>query len=410
MPDTNNSNIDNVIWDTFKGIALIIDDQIENREDKISNIKDQLETLRIPLLAYKELPSDELIDHLKGISFVILDWKLNEFEDAVKEEGVTIPTDAYLQDNVEFIKKIQGKFFCPIFIISNESSESIITFLKNKNLIYEDKPNFVFVDDKKINIKNKILEWTKKSNVVYTLKTFDASFFEASKETFKSLYSINPEWTNIFFSTTEEDKVDFSYDMLNLIFANIKSRMKFNLKTSYFKNISPVPNQTSQSCKLKQPKKIKEDIAKLISARTFLEQDCLPSNEIQAGDIFLINGEYYINIRPTCDSIRAEELYLLKGSIRENPASNGKWKESYDESRKHTEYLVTCCHNNKHISFYFKNIIIKKRQEILPSRIGRLLHPYITDLQRQFANYISRPGVYRRLSFDMLYEEEHTAD
>ena len=180
--------------------------------------------------------------------------------------------------------------------------------------------------------------------------------------------------------------------------------MKLQLAMSCFRNIllPSTPSPAASSTKI--PKKIKEDIARLISARTVLSNDCLPSNDIYAGDIFLINGQYYINIRPTCDSLRREELYLLQGIIKENPDSKSKWK-GYKETKEHTNYLVMCCHNNKHIQFQFKEIFIKKREDILSFRIGRLLHPYITDLQRHFANYISRPGVYRTLEFDMLYEE-----
>ncbi len=405
MPDIFNGTIDEKIWDSFNGIALVIDDKVDGDNDKITDIVSQLNALNIPLLTYKQIPSNDTIKHLRGISFVILDWKLQLLDDADKEAGVTLPESAYLDNNVEFIKQVQLNLQCPIFIISNESSDGIRSFLKDKNLIYEGKPNFIFVADKGVNIKKSIVEWTKESAVIYTLKTFSHSLFNACNETFLSLYTISAEWPNIFFSTSEADKVDFSYDMLNLISANIKSRMKFNLETSYFKNIAQVAEDSHSEEGKKRPREIKKDISQLVAARTFLAKDFLPSGEVYAGDIFLIDGHYYINIRPTCDSIRGEELYLLEGSIVPAPNSNKKWKEDYNESHEHNGYLVLCCHESKHIKFQFKIITTKPTREILPHRIGRLLHPYITDLQRHFANYISRPGVYRKLGFKMLYGE-----
>lgn len=402
MPEVNDSNIDNAIWDTFKGIALIIDDQIGEDNDKISDIVNQLNELKVPLLKYKKIPEDEIIEHLKGISFVILDWKI---EEDITEEGVTIPEGIFLENNIDFIKKIQDNFFCPIFIISNESIESIKTALKEKKLIYDNKPNFIFVANKGIDIKKQIIEWTKESNVVYTLKIFAHSLTNACKETFKSLYNIDAEWPNKFFTTSKADNVDFSYDILNLISANIKSRMKINLEKKFFKDLT-VPKISGKDNKVKIKRiQIKPDIAKLISARTVLPEEILSCKDYNAGDLFLDGDKYYINIRPTCDSLRATELYLIEGVIIPNPTKDKQWENYKKVSKETSRYLVLCCWNNQHIEFDFKKFSIRKIKTLENLRIGRLLHPYITDMQRHFANYISRPGVYRNLTFDMLYEE-----
>lgn len=58
------------------GIAVVIDDEIGERDAKINNLVSQIKKQKIPCLTYKELPEETHINHFQGISFLLLDWKL----------------------------------------------------------------------------------------------------------------------------------------------------------------------------------------------------------------------------------------------------------------------------------------------------------------------------------------------
>ena len=90
------------------GIAVVIDDEIDKAKANINDLISQIEKQNMPCLKYKELPEDSIIDHLEGVSFLLLDWKLQP--DIIGElvtEGVTRPDGigrADVDENITFLK------------------------------------------------------------------------------------------------------------------------------------------------------------------------------------------------------------------------------------------------------------------------------------------------------------------
>ena len=87
------------------GIAVVIDDEIGDDKANINNLISQIEKQNMPCLKYKELPEDSVIDHFEGISFLLLDWKLQA--DTLGEsvsEGVKLPDEfrkAAVKENIK---------------------------------------------------------------------------------------------------------------------------------------------------------------------------------------------------------------------------------------------------------------------------------------------------------------------
>ena len=77
----------------FSGIAVVIDDEINDPEANINKIIRQIECANIPVLKYLSLPEEDIVGHFQNPSFLLLDWKLQKLEKI-----------AYLMD---FRKKMQ---------------------------------------------------------------------------------------------------------------------------------------------------------------------------------------------------------------------------------------------------------------------------------------------------------------
>ena len=69
----------------FSGIAVIIDNEIDDATSSIYSIKELIEKKNIPVLAFSEIPSIDVISALSGVSFVILDWDYTDGKIPVEE-------------------------------------------------------------------------------------------------------------------------------------------------------------------------------------------------------------------------------------------------------------------------------------------------------------------------------------
>lgn len=108
------------------------------------------------------------------------------------------------------------------------------------------------------------------------------------------------------------------------------------------------------------------------------------------------SSHYAINITAPCD-LRKKKLLFIKGK-----AKNGEidW-EKHDSVKVQTIYQIL---DNDCIIFDFdeyERIIVEAKDEVALmhgkhcrqwKRVGRLLHPYITNLQDRFSHYLIRRG------------------
>ena len=104
----------------FNGIAVIVDNEIENKTSAIYKIKELIEAKNIPVAVYSEIPQLDVIPALSGASFIILDWDYTNGEAEVGEDERVVIPDALTTSNEErliaFIKKILSEIFVPVFI------------------------------------------------------------------------------------------------------------------------------------------------------------------------------------------------------------------------------------------------------------------------------------------------------
>lgn len=60
--------------ETFSGIAVIIDNEVDEKETPIYKIRKNIVNSNIPVVAYNNIPSAKMVESFKNVSFIILDW------------------------------------------------------------------------------------------------------------------------------------------------------------------------------------------------------------------------------------------------------------------------------------------------------------------------------------------------
>jgi hypothetical protein len=378
------------VLDLFKGVGIIIDDSFNpqnyetNKSDIIRRIKSSFRKRNIPLLTYWELPNKEVC-HFHSISFILLDWDLHGL-------GSDLP-QSLIDDNIEFIKQINDTCFAPIFIFSNENKQDIECKLEEADLYDKLKSNHIFVESKSLlkkpkDLFEKIEEWLKQTPSVYVLKEWNLSLQQAKNSLFWDFYNINPDWSKILYETINKDSGDFSYEMNEILFENLKTRTIPNISDADI--LSSTNNQSQISS---------DEIKKVLEGQRFRKHN---EDMIFTGDIFHKDNKYYINVRPQCDCIPRKKgqtvndlsIYLIEATTLKH------LEKHYDNNYglfidKDSQFTIFPINNGNALRFEFKLFTTEKFQEWKQYRIGTLLPPFITRLVQKFVSYMQRQGLPR---------------
>jgi hypothetical protein len=384
----------------FNGIAVVIDDQIGKEGENINKLIEQIEKKSMPCVKYTSLPENEIINHLQGISFLILDWMIFDADSQDDPHVNSLFYDQIVNENIEFLKNIKAKCFIPVFIFTNESLDRIITVLKENDLYTDDKPNFIFVKDKS-DLDNDLLfaeinTWIQTTPSIYTLKAWEKEYGKAKNLLFLDFYNMNHSWPTILWKNFKDDSVNMSKELGEVISRNLHTRMTpFSFNEDYL-----IKDNLDAD---------KDEIRKVIEGERFIDEERLHDDSIVAGDVFTrkhSNKKLYLNIRPDCDCIPDRsnseatqddvKLYFIKGNILSQSDEKEIYIEKYGNfTEREYESFVFSMINGKSYIFNFKDIITAYWKNYKDKRIGRLLPPYITRIQQRFSFYLQRQGLPR---------------
>lgn len=398
--------------DLLKGIAVVIDNEIQT-ENSIKRIIQKIRKRGIPTSEFDSLETaQKCISNFLTVNFIILDWKMvnppASSSSADTSALVVAPGAALTATNqqkiIEFIKAIQKVCFAPIFIFTTESEsdiqDQIIPALRNAGLLYDDRGrNFIFVRNKNQVLRNdklfkEIVKWIYSSPSIYLLKMWDKEFLGVKNEIFWDLYNrSHGAWPKLLWQHFEKEKEDPHSAINEIIFQLISS--KTSLKNIDGKKI------------LNSKVKPKAEEIKEIFRRTMYQDGELSNGTlvgIKPGDIFKEGSDYYLNIRPECDTVDGRpqfdgKIYTIKGS---KLTKNQKVRLRRDQYRikmgflpRSSENFVLLLDGDHIIKFNFSKVEPMDFSAMKSKRICRLLPPHITNIQQRFAAYIGRYGVPR---------------
>ena len=383
----------------LSGIAVVIDDQLDpagaRRDadnggyDPIFEIVERMEReWGLPFYKSDQLPPE---DHWPGLlqsaSFILLDWKLWPHDASQLEQ-------AGVEANNRFLGAAK-RHFVPVFVFTNESVDDVGDAVSDD--IYREGDadrSFVFIQSKadvlmdgSLNL-DLLRKWMASSASVYALKTWDRLFFAARSNIFGSMYEINPDWPRVFWRTYEQDGVDPSFGLTQLI----GDCLLGGIRTNAF------GEEVMKDAGDDDPEVPAADLRKLIEATTF--RPVGRADDIRCGDLFKRSKrKYWLNIRPDCDCIPRGaqkpdrvEVYCIEGERIADSELNevydkGHFVEQVDQS------IVFAAFEGETIRFRFKKLRIKRFGEVKESRVGRVLHPVLTRIQQRYALYLQRQGL-----------------
>lgn len=365
----------------FSGIGVVIDEAIYAKESQPNGIQKIVQSIKdkdIPVLAYEELPTEEILSKLHSISFVILDWNLS---------GVQPIPQATIDDNIDFLQKLKEICFVPIFIFSDEDSHTIEVNLSEKGMTAQNSPIFIKKKDELNTAEklfNEIEKWMKQTPSVYVMKEWEKATRKAKTTMMSDLSSIHPSWPSVLAESVQSDGGDWGWELMNSLQSNLSYRIA-------------VPQFDNTIIEIKKEGITKEEIRRVLECERFIPNTKLPDYPF-AGDIYLIDNCYYVNIRPDCDIIREKkDLYLLKGNVIDETKINSNANENIVFNQGSFQEKINNCIvafvDGKILSFSLRKLTIEKWNDIKNKRQGRLLPPFITKIQQKYSAYLQRQGL-----------------
>lgn len=387
----------------FRGIAVLIDDEIDKPNDDIRHIQEQIETAGCHIVKFSQLPEDASIEYLREVSFFVLDWRLETLND---EDGnpLTGPAARAMQKlnddkAIAFLKKLKDVCVAPVFVFTNENVEHIEQKIqRHPELSWGDDPPMILVKSKDafktVGVFDVLADWMLKAPSVYVLKKWERAYSSAKNELFKDFYTKSVQWPLVLWKTYKSDNVSPSAELGALIARNLLSRMTpFDFDLAPFNDAIEALDSTEHMNR--------NVVLKVLEGERFLPSVRLHGNAVAPGDIFKRGDDYYVNIRPDCDCIARDgvtedkvKMYLLRGS----KVTNAKVLDGLDPKygtlkERDTECIIFGMMNAATVSFQFAELLIEESGAWIADRKGRLLPPYLTRLQQRYAAYLQRPGL-----------------
>lgn len=395
----------------FNGVAVIIDDKVNDPNSDAAKLKDYIMNNGIPLAFINEIPIPQnqiaFIKRIYDASFIILDWIFSPLPEQNKLQGVVMPQEKNTtneQDTIDFLKKLLDNTYCPIFIISNENKDSIEASLCACSDIKGGchHPRIFIHNWGELSVNNlfqKIKEWVSGSPIIQIFKEWEESARMAKLSMFSDLEGKSPYWPSVLWKSFIQDThcprpIFEMAQTLSTLFVN---RITCDFQKVNFDEGVPSPN----------------DIRAVLEGTRFISVD--KKIKPAPGDLFLDgNNNYYINVRAQCNILREDNpyLYCIKGRVFDEEQINKPNGISFSNgeflSKKHQIIVPFVC-NNKILEFNCRNFLVLRYNgrtatvktvanppndcQIIAERIGRILPPYITYIQQIISSYIVREGL-----------------
>lgn len=438
------------IWSLFNGVAVIIDDGIKDAKydlvnDPINKIVEELKGKNVVCATYSEIPNEEVVKSMRNISFLIIDWNFDK-----PLTDVSIGSELQT-DNENRVMSFIGKFldctFAPVFLFTNEDTDNIKKRLEDR---LAGKINRIFLCKKSElsgieMIEKRIFEWIQGKPSIYVFKEWNRVITEAKNTFFTDMYSYSSNWANIISRRLKEDGKDHHKDFGDFLTKQLLYRAN---NFEFDPNIMGTNDGNSER---EDIMKVLEGERYVV-----YDEDRLPKQFYLGDLFYCKSeDEYYLNIRAQCDLSRKQkcELYFVKGKeydideirsssikvnfvdkyaefdiggkictykylpMEEDTAEKKSTEVSkkeledrlnglFDKPRFHlgsilsrkTEYFLVCVNGGKCIKFNLNSFFVKEldagnaADDEACKRIGRVLPPYVYEIQQKCIAYMTRVG------------------
>ena len=212
-PDSNKK-----VREYFCGIAVIIDDKVNNEQDPdyySNKIFKALHDANMPVVAYEKLPEEEAYPSIAKASMIILDWQLSDIPNEVSSLGVKSAED--LQESSEdyklkFLEEIIKRSTAPVFIISANIPKARRD-IEGKPCLKREIENRIFLK-KKTDLSKEpedlfkqfftfLSKWLEEKHALYALKEWELVADKARSDMYHDFSQSS--WADIMWNRIKQD-------------------------------------------------------------------------------------------------------------------------------------------------------------------------------------------------------------
>lgn len=403
------------------GIAVVFDDEVNTPNTVANELVATLRSQKFPVVEYTEPPfvDDGLAKNLHGASFVIFDWKfagVGASQSIADENGEPIPgqgrSDIETEsesDIVAALKSLIDNTYCPIFLVTQEDISAISAKLDEAGLTRRgEHPRILFcsksdLQTDKMQFWRKIKEWIDAHKPIYVLKKWELAERRARQDTFSAL-EWQCDWPAVLWKTYRDDGENASIALAEFICKSVAQRTVYNCS---FEKAKMKDAQADECC----------DVEAVLSADRYMDISAASREPLVAGDVFDIDGKWFVNVRASCDTMRMHksgttgstesgdggsycELYLLPCYDIQNlppdyvSSDIGVTCQGKQLVRWSRSFIIPYSIKSKTIEIDLGDLrVMQFGKEDKVKRIGRILPPFLTRLQQLFSAYVVREGL-----------------
>jgi len=363
------------------GPVAIIDDEVGKAKD-VERIRKSLEAKQFPVVTFSKIEeAQKAIAHLCACSFIILEGAIDGA--GVVQPGATIVARS-TRRVLDFIKDVRKRLAVPIYIMTQESLADVEGTLRKEGL-YTSGREAVFVGSK-MSVRRtralfgKINGWIAKHPHIYLAKWWTNRWNEQNRDLFWRLYEADPHWPNAFFRAFVDDGVDPGVALLATINQLVLSSITTDgLDVERFK-----------MRRRGDPSTLRDLYKQLVYTSNNIMKD------VRAGDVFLKDGKYYLNIRADCDTtVRGganPEIYLLEGKKKQAD----KLRPQLDRGMlipKLPEIIMLCLGNDDVVVFNKRKLTVANYDDWKDYKKWRIVSDHVGSIRDSFASFVGRVGV-----------------
>jgi len=396
--------------DVVRGAAVVIDDKIEEPDTDLRAILDQLSSAAVPTIKLKDLPNIESLIHWKRFGLIVLDWELSY---AAAEGGIDVPAGVTVPSELEseshkrilaFVEALLDQTSLPIFVATNASVDGIETELadhfSDRARTVRDRVKVFSKGNLETSLFTHIGRWIDSKPALMALRAWGRSYTDAEIAVFNQFAEQEEDWVHSVARAAIADGTSFEVALLELLSRNIVNRVgPLNLNLEIREEGTPADASA---------------LRHVLHLSAVIPAQALDGGEFRTGDMFVLEdaeepyGEIKIVITPDCDLARIDNFRLTYVRAMRKVSTRESAKKRADDvgrpERLHlTNTLLTRTGNEYDISLkdwdVAKVSLRKKGPDRISwrshRRIGRLLDPYITEIQQSVALTSIRRGLPR---------------
>lgn len=403
--------------EVVRGAAMVIDDRIEQSEDAIQLILDQLEAAEVPTVRLKALPSPESLIHWKQFGLIVMDWDLSygtADDETPVPAGVVVPTELasdMVENNIEFVRSLIRETALPIFVATNSDVDSIRSDLNSAFSgdcsVLEERVNVFSKGELEFELFEKIGKWIAARPALKALNAWKRAYVEAEIAVFHQFSEAEEDWIGSIQRAALADGASFPATLRDLLARNILNRIgPLEIEMS-----GPAEGLLTDAGALRR----------VLHMSAVIPETALASYEPCTGDLFVADNaaepfnEILILLTPECDLTAREPKWRFTYLPATRSVSSKPSKKRVDlvanpQRGQLATNLLTPSGDEYLISLrQWESIWVPAASQALDSgmpgsspplwnghrRIGRLIDPYVTHLQQNFALATIRKGLPR---------------